>query len=372
MRDAIMTTDVPDQGMPCKAEVCAKALVDGLAQAVWETDARGIVVSDCPAWRRHTGQSLAELLEHGWIAALHPDERGGVRRRWRTAVARGRNLDIEARLQTEGGGYRWSRLYIVPLRAGDDSIGKWVGMSIDIMARKEAEQALRQSEARLRVLVGDLQHRVRNMAMVVRSVFSRTVRDERPIEDIAEHFRGRLDSLARTQVMLAQHQEGPVDLENLIRDELLGAGVQDGPLLSIGGPDVGLTPVQTELLALAFHELTTNALKYGALRVPGGHLDIAWSVNSDGRGGRLLDFKWTERGVPAIPVRPACRGFGMDLIMDALPYRLGAETHIEFLGGGVHCSISLPISGQNEAASAAGTSSATNDPALFHRRRTSI
>jgi PAS domain S-box-containing protein len=353
MPDAIMTKDVPDQGVPCKAAVCAKALVDGLAQAVWETDARGIVVSDSPAWRHHTGQSLAEFLDHEWIGAVHPDERRRVRRQWRAAVARGGILDIEARLQTEGGGYRWSRLYIVPLRAGDDSIGKWIGMSIDIMARKEAEQALRQSEARLRVLVTDLQHRVRNMAMVVRSVFSRTIRDERPIEDIAEHFRGRLDSLARTQVMLAQHQEGLVDLENLIRDELLGAGVQDGPLLSIRGPDIGLTPVQTELLALAFHELTTNALKYGALRVPGGRLEIGWSVNADGRRDRLLDFKWTEHGVPAIPVRPAYRGFGMDLIMDALPYRLGAETCVEFLGGGVRCSISLPLSEQDGAVSAA-------------------
>ncbi|QCB54489.1 PAS domain S-box protein [Sphingopyxis sp. PAMC25046] len=352
MRDAIMTKDVPDQGMRCKAEVGAKALVDGLAQAVWETDARGIMISDCPAWRRHTGQSLAELLEHGWIAALHPDERRGARRRWCAAVARGRSLDIEARLQTEGGGYRWSRLYIVPLRTGDDSIGKWIGMSIDIMARKEAEQALRQSEASLRVLVTDLQHRVRNMAMVVRSVFSRTIRGERPIEDIAEHFRGRLDSLARTQVMLAQHQDGPVDLENLIRDELLGAGVQEGPRLSIEGPDVGLNPVQTELLALAFHELTTNALKYGALRVPGGRLKIVWRLNAGHDGHRQLDLEWAEYGVPAIPVRPAYRGFGMEWIMDALPYRLGAETHVEFLGGGVRCSFSLPLPERDDTASA--------------------
>src|SRR3546814_121132 len=166
----------------------------------------------------------------------------------------------------------------------DGSIRNWAGMSIDIAARKEEEQMLRQSEARLQLLAGELQHRVRNILAVVRSVFSRTVEGERPIEEVAEHFRGRLDSLARTQVILAQNQAGLIDLENLIRDELLSVGVQDGPLLSIKGPDTKLTPVQAELLALAFHELTTNALKYGALRASGGRLDIGWTTNIGYRG----------------------------------------------------------------------------------------
>src|SRR3546814_5832746 len=149
------------------------------------------VVSDSPAWRRLTGQSLADLLDRGWVAAIHPDERRDIRRQWRAAVARGCSIDIEARLQVEGGGYRWSRLYIVPLRAEDGSVRNWTGLSMDIKARKEAEHVLRESEARLQGLVGALQHRVRNILTVVRSVFSRTVEGERPIEEIAEPFRGR-------------------------------------------------------------------------------------------------------------------------------------------------------------------------------------
>lgn len=347
-----MTEHAFDRDMACKSAAAAKALVDGIARAVWETDARGIVVSDSPAWRRHTGQSLAEFLEHGWVGAIHPDQRRDVRRQWRAAVARGSSIDIEARLQVDGGEYRWSRLYAVPLHAADGSIRNWTGMNMDIEVRKKAEQALRESEAQLRTLVGELKHRARNILTVVRSVFSRTVEGERPIEEIAEHFRGRLDSLARAQVILTQHSAGSIDLQNLIRDELLSAGVQDGPLLSIEGPDVGLTPVQAELLALAFHELTTNSLKFGALRVQGGHLNISWTTNIGYSGDRLLDLTWTERGVPAVPVRPAYRGFGMELIMDALPYRLGAETQVEFLGGGMRCSVSLPLREQDGAASA--------------------
>lgn len=336
--------------MACTGDASARALVEGIAQAVWETDARGAVVADSPAWRRLTGQSLAEFRDQGWIGAIHPDERSHVRRQWRAAVARGSSLAVEARLRVEGGEYRWVHLCLVPLYADDGTIRNWAGMAIDIMACKEKEQALQQSEARLQMLVGDLQHRARNILTVVRSVFSRTVEGERPIEEVAEHFRGRLDSLARAQVVLEQNPEGRIDLENLIRDELLSAGVQEGPLLSIGGPDVGLSAVQAELLALAFHELTTNSLKFGALRVGTGHLDICWTVNIGYSGDRLLDFTWTEQGVPAIPVRPAYRGFGMELIMDALPYRLGAETRVEFLGGGVRCSIILPLPEQDRAA----------------------
>src|SRR3546814_9222158 len=78
-----------DRDMACRAEADAKALVDGIAQAVWETDARGIVVSDSPAWRRHTGQSLADLLDRGWVEAIHPAERRARRRRWRAAAELG-------------------------------------------------------------------------------------------------------------------------------------------------------------------------------------------------------------------------------------------------------------------------------------------
>src|SRR3546814_10668014 len=116
---------------------------------------------------------------------------------------------------------------------------------------KEAGKVLREREGRLQGRVGEMQHRGGNIMTVVRSVFSRTVEGERPIEEIAEHFRGPLDSLARTQVLLAQYQAGLIDLENLIRDGLLSVGFQDGPRLSIKGPAPQLSPVQGELLALA-------------------------------------------------------------------------------------------------------------------------
>lgn len=219
----------------------------------------------------------------------------------------------------------------------------------DAVERARAESALRASEDRLRVLVAELQHRVRNILTVVRSVFTRTVEAGGESDSLSDHFRGRLDALARTQVIVTQTAAGTADLENLIRDELMSVGVRDGAHVRIAGPDVILNSRLAESLGLAIHELTTNALKYGALRGNGARLDIGWTVGPDADGRPRLDLQWEEQDVPAIALQPAHDGFGRELIEDALPYRLGAKTRLEFRGGGVRCSISVPLDGMEVA-----------------------
>lgn len=217
--------------------------------------------------------------------------------------------------------------------------------------RARAEMALQESEGRLQLLVAELQHRARNILTVVRSVFMRTVERGGPVNEIADHFSGRLASLARTQVVITQTASGDVDLENLIRDELLSVGaVADGGNVTIIGPDISLPAKTAESIGLAIHELTTNAIKYGALGQNEGKLRIAWTTNVVYGGGRKLVLKWTEQGVPAIAVKPARYGFGSELIEEALPYRLGAETELEFRGGGLRCTISLPLPALDGAA----------------------
>lgn len=128
-----------------------RALVEPWAQAVWETDANGRAVADSPSWRAYTGQTLEEGRGNGWVDAVHPDDRGYVERQRREAVASGRALDIEYRFKGPDGGWRWTNARAAPVRASDGSILKWVGMNIDITARKRAEEALRTSEHRLRL-----------------------------------------------------------------------------------------------------------------------------------------------------------------------------------------------------------------------------
>lgn len=213
----------------------------------------------------------------------------------------------------------------------------------DAVERARAETALRRSEEQLRKMVAELQRRVRNILTVVRSVFTRSMEAGGEWDDMADHFRGRLDALARAQVIVTQTAAGTADLQNLIRDELISVGVCDGPNVSIDGPDVLLDTRIAEMLGLAVHELTTNALKYGALKGSGGRLKIAWSVHHDASAHPRLDLCWDEQGVPAVPLTGLREGYGRELIEQALPYRLGAETRLEFRGGGVRCSISVPL-----------------------------
>ncbi|MGF7147307.1 two-component sensor histidine kinase [Sphingomonas zeicaulis] len=247
-------------------------------------------------------------------------------------------------LYDDGAGRKtWITVSSVPIRDADGTITGAVSALSDIDALKQSQQALRASEKRLHMLLGELQHRVRNMLAVVRSLFARTVQSGGDLDNVADHFKGRLDSLARTQVVMTQSPNGRVNLENLIREELLSLGVTHGPEPTIEGPEVALDPATAEALGLAIHELTTNAIKYGAFRTASASLDIRWSVGPAPDGTAQLHLTWTEKDVPAVPLKPTRRGFGTELIEEALPYRLNADTRLEFRGGGICCTLTVPL-----------------------------
>ena len=134
-----------------------RVLVEATAQAVWEANAEGRVVVDSPSWRAYTGQSLEELLGDGWIDAIHPEDRAGAERQWCDAVATGRNLDGEYRLRGPGGGWRWTNVRAAPIRDGQGRTVKWVGMNVDITARKDAEAALHNARQQAELERGRLQ-----------------------------------------------------------------------------------------------------------------------------------------------------------------------------------------------------------------------
>jgi PAS domain S-box-containing protein len=313
----------------------AETLIEGMPQLVWRAIDEGAWIWSSAQWTAFTGLSLEASLGLGWLDAFHPDDRETARTAWREARGAGR-LQMEARLRhAESGTYRWFQTRAAPVRDAGGAIVQWFGTSTDVDDIKQLQQ--RQQE-----LVAELQHRTRNVLTIVRSVFNRTVEAGGPLEEVVDHFRGRLDSLARTQVMVTQSPQGGLDLESLVRDELLSVGIGDGTTLSIAGPEVRLMPPAAESIGLAIHELTTNSVKYGALRTPGATLTICWSVEGAG-AARRLSFAWVERGVPAVSVAPERAGFGRELIEEALPYRLGAETRLDFKGGGVTCRIVLPL-----------------------------
>ncbi|RZK61286.1 MAG: PAS domain S-box protein, partial [Hymenobacter sp.] len=128
-------------------------LVESYAQAVWETDAAGLIVQDSPSWRAYTGQTEAEWLSEGWVSGIHPEDQAYAARQWQEAQAAERNVNAELRLRCADGGYCWTNVRATPIRDAQGSIRKWAGMNIDIHDRKKAEQAQRRSEERLRVAI---------------------------------------------------------------------------------------------------------------------------------------------------------------------------------------------------------------------------
>jgi PAS domain S-box-containing protein len=129
-----------------------RAMVQGFAQAVWETDAHGRWVTGSPSWSAYTGQAPEASLGLGWIDAVHPDDRAAVLRQWRAAVGTRRMLNAEFRVQAPEGGWRWTNARAAPLQGADGSVRKWVGMDIDIDERRRTQALFAESEQRFRVL----------------------------------------------------------------------------------------------------------------------------------------------------------------------------------------------------------------------------
>lgn len=308
-----------------------------LPSLLWHADSDGINFVDNRQWERLTGQSYSDGQNGGWIRSVHPEDRPMELDIVKRADDFHTPIERQVRYRMRDGSYRWFLARSVPARDKNGQVTGWYGSAIDI-------HELRTLKDRQGFLLAELQHRVRNLLTVTRSVFERTIDSGYDIDDINDHFRGRLDALARTHAGISHHPEQLVDLQNLVREELLSVGVSDGPSVRIEGPDVGMPLDIAENLALTFHELTVNAIKFGALKVKSGKLAITWQVDADHRGGKKLLLSWTESGIPAIDLRPSRYGFGRELIEEALPYRLRADTELLFERGGVRCTIAVPLS----------------------------
>ncbi len=196
--------------------------------------------------------------------------------------------------------------------------------------------------ARQRVLVAELQHRSRNLLAVVRAIASQTFA-RRDDDGMLEAFLARLGSLGRVEALLSRGEGERVKLLDVVHAELEPHGKWHRSRIEIHGPDVRLSSHQVQTVALALHELLTNALKYGALQTPTGRLSVTWETWLAGNGRPRLALTWRERGVAMPTGTPIRRGQGRDLIENALRFSLSAETQLVFGTDGVWCRIELPL-----------------------------
>ncbi len=222
---------------------------------------------------------------------------------------------------------------VSPVLEGD---GRLAGVSLvarDISARRAAEQ-------KAALLLGELDHRVKNILTIVSAVVSQTLKTTPTPEAFATEVHGRIQAIAKAHSLLTQSGHGELSLRAILHTELAPFDRESGSV-TITGRDVALTPKAGLALAMAVHELASNAAKYGALSATSGRLAVAWDVRP-GAGVPTLMLTWTEAGGPAVspPTRP---GFGTTLIERALTHEIDAEVSREFLVGGLLCSIVLPL-----------------------------
>src|SRR5579864_8083319 len=203
------------------------------------------------------GRPVAHIKARIPIEDLYDD----VRRVLRTLAS------VEREMTAPESGARYI-VRILPYRSIDNFIAGVVITFIDVTAITRAEE-------RQRLLLAELQHRVRNTLGVVRSIARRSAETSGSVEDYAAHLDGRLNAFARTQALVTRNPESGVDLEFLVAEELMAYNARDGEQLRMSGPAVRLQPKPAETFALAIHELATNAVKYGALSQPAGRVEIA-------------------------------------------------------------------------------------------------
>ena len=306
------------------------ALDDGnLAIWDWDIGADTVVWSD--ALYRIAAVNLGEVETTPRFGAslLHPDDRRETLRSVEAARARGETLHAAFRIVRRDGSIRCCTTRARVLRDAAGEATRMIGILEDTTELANAQR-------RQRLLRSELQHRVRNTLGVIRSIVRRTADSAESVEDFAAHLEGRIGALARLQTLMSQHPETGVSLETLLREELREAVAETGRA-SLCGPEVNLPTRAAEAMSLALHELTANALKFGALSEPDGRLEVEWSLE---RGE--LTLHWRERGV-SVPAQPPQRGFGTDVIEERLPYELGADVSYRLDADGVSCTIRFAL-----------------------------
>jgi len=196
------------------------------------------------------------------------------------------------------------------------------------------------AQERQNLLLAELQHRVRNILSMIRSVVRQSSEGYSDAGEFVAHLDGRLAAIARTQVLLTRSAGAQVLLEDLVRDEL-SSQLADQDRVRISGPEVSLSPKAAEVLTLALHELATNSVKFGALSDPGGDLSITWG-QAPLEGQLWLQLTWEERCQQLEP-KPIKAGFGTELIEQRVPYELRGEASLHVTGGGVRAEIAFPL-----------------------------
>jgi PAS domain S-box-containing protein len=285
-------------------------------------------------WLVFTGRKLEEELGEGWLDGVHPKDMPALEA-CADAFAMRRPFTTEFRMRRHDGEWRWFLDSGVPRFDEHGEFLGFIGCSIDITERKQAEE-------RQALLVNELNHRVKNTLATVQSLATHTLRTAATPEQFREAFEARLLALSETHNLLTQRNWAGASLTHLIEHEVAPYAEKHGSKrLVVRGEDIELQPRAALALGMAFHELATNAAKYGALSNGTGCIEVSWQAANGCPPKDSIQLTWTEREGPLVRP-PAQRGFGSRLVDRSIRVELGGRVDADFDPAGLRVSIEIP------------------------------
>ncbi len=315
-----------------------RTLADTMPQMVWSTQPDGFHDYYNARWYEFTGAPEGTTDGEGWNDMFHPEDQERAWAAWRHSLATGDPYAIEYRLRHYDGTYRWVLGRALPVRDADGAIQRWFGTCTDIHERKLAYEERE-------VVSQELSHRIKNIFAVISGLISFAARGKPEFAATAADLRHRITALGRAHDFVRPHSAGsrPTarqdSLHGLLAD-LFEPYQQGGDArLMVIGDDVRVDDRSATPIALLFHELATNATKYGALSTADGAVEVAVSA-----GTESVVVTWRERGGPPVEAPAVRAGFGSQLIELSAVRQLGGTVARDWRPEGLVMDIAIPAS----------------------------
>lgn len=312
-------------------------LADALPHMVWSTPADGMSDYFSRQWCDYTGQPEEASFGAGWMTFVHPNDVPVAAEAWHEAVASGKDYETRYRLRRGDGQYRWMIAKGLPLRDQTGAITRWIGTCTDV--QNDARNA-----EKLELLSEELSHRIKNIFAVISGLVSMTRRTNPQFETVSNTLLGRILSLSRAhELVLPQSAatgrfRSTNTLENLLEKVLSPYRGEGGERLKISVDHFDIDDSSATPLALVFHELATNSMKYGALGGNSGHVTLTCGAGTNDESMQII---WAEHGGPAV-TPPTKKSFGYRLIELSATNQLGGEIDFDWQKNGLIVTLNLP------------------------------
>jgi PAS domain S-box-containing protein len=310
-------------------------LADSMPQMVWSTLPNGFNDYCNARWYEFTGVPQGSTQGEAWVGMFHPDDQQRSWDRWHACLATGEPFEIEYRLREANGNYRWVLGRALPMRDTQGKITRWFGTCTDIHDQKVA------SEQR-ELISHELSHRIKNIFAVIGGLITVSSRQHPEIKSVADDLRDRVMALSKAHDFVRPHSEvlgsphRPTSLHGMVKELLAPYQSASNERIQISGDDPGIDDQSATPLALLFHELGTNAAKYGSLSSELGFVTLAIQVDADS-----TVMQWHESCGPRI-TRHSADGFGSSLIAMSVEKQLGGTIERDWLESGLKVTVKIP------------------------------